>query len=100
MLVVKQTEDSWIHISSQSVKFPTTEKPTKSEVAPAGIMEVNSNNPNFPTRNNSDLRFRLAGVRKLMEPFIYEITRAGNELKEQNLTWVHTNETPVSRQWI
>ena len=58
-------------------------------------MEPNGNNPNFPTRNNSDLSFRLAGVSKIMEPFISEITRIGTELKEQNLQWVHTNETPI-----
>ena len=90
-----KTEDLWIHILSQSVKFPTTEKVTKPEVVPAVNMEVNSKNPNFPTRNNFNLSFRWAGIRKLMEPFINQITRVSNELKEQNLEWIHTNETPV-----
>ena len=90
-----KTENSALYISTQSIKFSTTEKPTKSEVDPTANKKAVSNNPNFPTRNNSDLSFRLAGIRKLMEPFINEITRVGNELKEQNLTWVHTNETPT-----
>ena len=65
------------------------------EVDATANMGPNGSNHNFPTRNNSDLSFRLAGISKIMEPFISEITRIGTELKDQNLQWIHTNETPV-----
>ena len=68
-----KTEDSTVNVSSSSlerqpIKFWTTEtgnmnKPGM-EVDPTANMEPNGNNPNFPTRNNSDLSFRLAGIRK------------------------------------
>ena len=99
---VTKTENSTIDISyslleRQSVKFGTTENITKSwiETERIATMEANDNNPNFPTRNKSDLSLRLAGISKLMEPFISEITRVGNELKEQNLEWVLRKQTPV-----
>ena len=58
-------------------------------------MKKNGYNPNFQTRNNSDLLFRLSGIRKFMEPFVKEAIKAANELRNQNLKWVVPNETPV-----
>ena len=58
-------------------------------------VKAKGHDPNFPTRNNSDLSFHLTGIRNLVEPFINEITRVGNELKEQSLKWIHTNKTPT-----
>ena len=58
-------------------------------------MKKNGYNHNFQTRNNSDLLFRLSGIRKFMEPFVKEVIKAASELRNQSLKWVEPNETPT-----
>ena len=50
---------------------------------------------NSPSRNLSDLRFHLAGIRQIMKPFIRELRRVRVELKSNDIQWVNTRQFPT-----
>ena len=62
-------------------------------------LEINrmAGHPKFQTRNHSELTFRLAGVRKLLEPFVKKTEKISDELKKLEIQWqpVNAYESPV-----
>ena len=56
-------------------------------------VRVKGRNSNFQTRNNSDLSFRLAGIRTFKEPFVKEIRKVSEELKKLSMKWSKPNGT-------
>ena len=82
-----ETKDS----SDSNISSPIYNDGAKQKYSSKGIKR--SLKQTFIPRNPSEIKKRLKGIQKIMEPFTDELSRVSKDLKEQNIEWNIVNTT-------